>query len=390
MTKVILKKNEERRIKSGHLWVFSNEIANIEGDVSAGDLVRVYDSRNNFIASGFYNPNSLIAVRIISESETIDLESLFRERLSRAFEFRKLFYPDRDSFRMVFSESDFLPGIIIDKYKNTFVLQIYSAGAEKNIQLIVKILKEEFSAVNIFTKNEEYFRLLEGLPVQDFIYLGKRNEEIISDGRVKYKIDFTTGQKTGFYFDQCDNRSFIEQFCRDKNVLDCFCNSGGFGLHAAYGGASNVIFVDSSASEIKNTQENFSINGFNCKAEFVQSDVFDFLEKCAVEHNTFDIINLDPPSFAKNKKSLGKAIKGYEKLNRLALDLLKNGGLLFSSSCSYHVKEEMFIDMINNAAVKVGKRLQLFHFSNASLDHPSLTSMEETVYLKFAAFRVFK
>jgi 23S rRNA (cytosine1962-C5)-methyltransferase len=387
---VILKKNEERRIKSGHLWVFSNEIANIEGDVSAGDLVRVYDSRNNFIASGFYNPNSLIAVRIISESETIDLESLFRERLSRAFEFRKLFYPDRDSFRMVFSESDFLPGIIIDKYKNTFVLQIYSAGAEKNIQLIVKILKEEFSAVNIFTKNEEYFRLLEGLPVQDFIYLGKRNEEIISDGRVKYKIDFTTGQKTGFYFDQCDNRSFIEQFCRDKNVLDCFCNSGGFGLHAAYGGASNVIFVDSSASEIKNTQENFSINGFNCKAEFVQSDVFDFLEKCAVEHNTFDIINLDPPSFAKNKKSLGKAIKGYEKLNRLALDLLKNGGLLFSSSCSYHVKEEMFIDMINNAAVKVGKRLQLFHFSNASLDHPSLTSMEETVYLKFAAFRVFK
>ena len=390
MTKVILKKNEERRIKSGHLWVFSNEIANIEGDVSAGDLVRVYDSRNNFIASGFYNPNSLIAVRIISESETIDLESLFRERLSRAFEFRKLFYPDRDSFRMVFSESDFLPGIIIDKYKNTFVLQIYSAGAEKNIQLIVKILKEEFSAVNIFTKNEEYFRLLEGLPVQDFIYLGKRNEEIISDGRVKYKIDFTTGQKTGFYFDQCDNRSVIDQFCRDKNVLDCFCNSGGFGLHAAYGGASNVIFVDSSASEIKNTQENFSINGFNCKAEFVQSDVFDFLEKCAVEHNTFDIINLDPPSFAKNKKSLGKAIKGYEKLNRLALDLLKNGGLLFSSSCSYHVKEEMFIDMINNAAVKVGKRLQLFHFSNASLDHPSLTSMEETVYLKFAAFRVFK
>jgi 23S rRNA (cytosine1962-C5)-methyltransferase len=386
---VVLKKNEERRIKSGHLWVFSNEIANIEGDVSAGDLVRVYDSRNNFIASGFYNPNSLIAVRIISESETIDLESLFRERLSRAFELRKLFYPDRDSFRMVFSESDFLPGIIIDKYKNTFVLQIYSAGAEKNIQLIVEILKEEFSAGNIFTKNEEYLRLLEGLPVQDFLYLGEKNEEIISDGRVKYKIDFTTGQKTGFYFDQCDNRSFIEQFCRDKNVLDCFCNSGGFGLHAAYGGASNVIFVDSSASEIKNTQENFSINGFNCKAEFVQSDVFDFLEKCVLEHKTFDIINLDPPAFAKNKKSLSKAIKGYEKLNKLALELLKNGGLLFSSSCSYHMKEEMFIEMINNAAVKVGKRLQLFHFSNASLDHPSLTSMEETGYLKFAAFRVY-
>jgi 23S rRNA (cytosine1962-C5)-methyltransferase len=389
LTKVVLKKNEERRIKNGHLWVFSNEISIIEGEVSTGDIVQVYDSRNNFIASGFYNPKSLIAVRIISASETVELESLFRNRLTRAFAFRKIFYPDRDSFRLVFSESDFMPGIIIDKYKDTFVLQIYSAGAEKNIQLIVKILKEEFSARNIFTKNEEYFRVLEGLPAEDFVYLGERNEEIINDGKVKYKINFAIGQKTGFYFDQCDNRSFFEQFCKDKNVLDCFCNSGGFGFHAAIGGASNVVFVDSSAGEIKNARENFSINGFNCNSEFVQSDVFDFLEKCKSEQRKFDIINLDPPAFAKNKKSIGKALKGYEKLNRLALELMDEDGLLFSSSCSYHLKEDMFIEMINDAVLKAGKRLQLFHFNNASFDHPSLTSMEETVYLKFAAFRVY-
>jgi 23S rRNA (cytosine1962-C5)-methyltransferase len=389
LTKVVLKKNEERRIKNGHLWVFSNEISIIEGEVLAGDIVQVYDSRNNFIASGFYNPKSLIAVRIISEKENVELESFFRDRLSRAFAFRKLVYPDRNSFRLVFSESDLMPGVIIDKYNDTYVLQIYSAGAEKNIQLIVKILKEDFSARNIFTKNEEYFRVLEGLPAEDFVYLGERTEETISDGSVKYKINFTTGQKTGFYFDQCDNRSFIEQFCKDKNVLDCFCNSGGFGLHAAYGGASNVVFVDSSSEEIKNTRENFEINGFNCKTEFIQSDVFDYLEKCKSEKRKFDIINLDPPSFAKNKKSLSKAIKGYEKLNRLALELMNADGLLFSSSCSYHLKEDMFIEMMNGAAQKAGKRLQLFHFNNASFDHPSLTSMEETVYLKFAAFRVY-
>jgi len=389
LAKVVLKKNEERRIKNGHLWVFSNEISIIEGEVSAGDIVRVYDSSYNFIASGFYNPKSLIAVRIISKSEIIEIESFFRYGLSKAFAFRKILYPDRDSFRMVFSESDFMPGIIIDKYKDTFVLQIYSAGAEKNIQIIVKILIEEFSAKNIFTKNEEYFRLLEGLPVEDFVYFGKKNEEIISDGKVIYKINFATGQKTGFYFDQCDNRSFFEQFCKDKTVLDCFCNSGGFGLHAACRGASNVIFVDSSASEIKNAQENFSINNFNSKATFIQSDVFDFLEKCKSEQRKFDIINLDPPAFAKNKKSLSKAIKGYLKLNRLALELINENGLLFSSSCSYHLKKDIFIEMINDAALKAGKRLQMFHFNNASYDHPSLSSMEETVYLKFAAFRIY-
>jgi 23S rRNA (cytosine1962-C5)-methyltransferase len=389
LAKVVLKKNEERRIKKGHLWVFSNEISIIDGDVSAGEIVQVYDSRNIFIASGFYNPKSLIAVRVISASETVELESLFRNRLMRAFAFRKLFYPDRDSFRMVFSESDFMPGIIIDKYKDTYVLQIYSAGAEKNIQFIVKILKEDFSARNIFTKNEEYFRVLEGLPAEDFVYLGERKEEIINDGNVKYNINFAKGQKTGFYFDQCDNRSFFEQFCKDKNVLDCFCNSGGFGLHAAIGGASNVVFVDSSAGEIKNAEENFLINSFNCKSEFVQSDVFDFLEKCKSEQRKFDIINLDPPAFAKNKKSLSKALKGYEKLNRFALELMNADGLLFSSSCSHHLKEDIFIEMINDAALKAGKRLQLFYFNNASFDHPSLTSMEETVYLKFAAFRVY-
>jgi 23S rRNA (cytosine1962-C5)-methyltransferase len=386
--KVTLKKNEERRIRQGHQWVFSNEIASTEGMPAKGDIVQVYDSKNCFIASGFYNSNSLIAVRVISGKDDFDLEELFLSRLTKAFEFRKSVYPDRNSFRMVFSESDFLPGLIIDKYNDTFVLQVYSAGIEKNIELITKILKEQFPAKNIFAKNEEYFRILEGLPVEDSIYLGEMNEEIISDGSVKYKINFITGHKTGFYFDQCDNRKFIEQFSKEKSVLDCFCNSGGFGLHAAAGNASNIVFVDSSVEEIKNAKENFSLNGFSCNADFVQSDVFDYLEKCKTENKKFDLIILDPPAFAKNKKSLPKAVKGYEKLNRLGMELLKDGGMLFTSSCSHHLKEDMFLEAINTAANKAEKRIQLFYFNNASLDHPSLPAMEETIYLKFAGINV--
>ena len=386
--KIILRKNEERRIKSGHMWIFSNEIASVEGSPINGDVVQVYDSKNNFIAAGFYNANSLIVVRVLSWQEEIDIEKLFLVRLTNAFEFRKTVYPNRDSFRMVFSESDFMPGLIIDKYNSTFVLQVYSAGMEKNIELIVNGLRENFSAKNIFTKNEEYFRTLEGLPAEDKVYLGSMDEEIIFDGNINYKINFATGHKTGFYFDQCDNRMFVEQFCKDKLVLDCFCNSGGFGLHASYGGASEVVFVDSSAEEIKNAQSNFALNDFKNKADFQQSDVFDFLEKMIAENKKFDVINLDPPAFAKNKKSLAKAVKGYEKLNRLGMELLNDGGILFTSSCSHHLKDEMFIEVINNAALKAGKNIQLFHFNNASMDHPYLAAMEETVYLKFAAIRV--
>ena len=388
VTKISLRKNEERRVKQGHLWIFSNEIDKIDGQTSNGEVVQVYDSKNNFIGYGFYNANSLIAVRIISYQEEINLTKLFRDRLHSAYNFRKTLYPSRDSFRMVFSESDFLPGLIIDKYNDTFVLQVYSAGIEREIELIVNVLKEEFSAKNVFSKGEEYFRKLEGLPVENKVYLGMMNEEIISDGSIKYKINFSTGHKTGFYFDQCDNREFFGKFCKDKSVLDCFCNSGGFGLHADLGGAEYVEFVDSSSEELKNAKENFSLNGFNSKADFIQSDVFDYLEKCKTENKKFDIINLDPPAFAKSKKTIATAIKGYEKLNRLAMELLKDGGLLCTSSCSHHVKTEMFLEAVNSAALKAGKKIQLFYFNNASLDHPSLPVMDETVYLKFAAFRV--
>lgn len=388
MSKVILKKNEERRISQGHLWIFSNEIDKREDSAQTGDLVQIYDSKGSFIASGFYNGNSLIAVRVISKEEKFSVEELIEKRILSAYNYRKSVYPNRDSFRLVFSESDFLPGLIIDKYNDTFVLQVYSAGIEKNINVVVDTLVSKLNAKNIFTKHDEYFRTLEGLPVEDKIYLGTAVEEIISDGKLKYKINFEKGQKTGFYFDQCDNREFFGKFCKDKTILDCFCNSGGFGLHAASNEASKVTFVDSSANEIENVKNNRALNELTNETEYVCSDVFDYLEKCATENKKFDIVNIDPPAFAKSKKNLPKAIKAYEKLNRLALEVVKDSGFVFSSSCSHHLKKEDFVDTIRAAAVKAEKNIQLVYTNGASMDHPSLPAMNETEYLKFAVVRL--
>ncbi|MGA7838374.1 MAG: class I SAM-dependent methyltransferase, partial [Ignavibacteriaceae bacterium] len=272
-----LKKNEERRIKSGHLWIFSNEIQKIEEVPENGDLVEIYDSKNELLGCGFYNNNSLIAARILAKYKIDDLDELLKKRLADAYQLRKTLYPEKDSFRFVFSESDYLPGLIIDKYNDTFVLQVYSFGMQKHIDRIVKILKNEYSAENIFTKNESYFRKLEGLTEEDEIFLGKVVPEIISDGSIKYKIDFDKGHKTGFYFDQSDNRFFIEKICKGKNVADLFCNSGGFGLHAAKAGASFVTFADSSASEIENVKTNIELNELKCPVNFEVQDIFDFL-----------------------------------------------------------------------------------------------------------------
>ena len=389
MVKIILRKNEDGRIRKGHLWVFSNEVSEVEGDIQNGDFVEIYSFKNEFLGKGFYNKNSLIAIRLLTRSKD-ELKDVFDRRILAASNLRKMVYPNRRSFRLVFSEGDFLPGLIIDKYNDTFVLQVNSVGIEKNIEIINEILSNEFNAQNIFTKNDAYFRKLEGLSEEDFIYLGSRQVELIDDGLIKYKIDFEKTQKTGFFFDQSDNRFYIEKFCRDKKVLDAFCNSGGFGLHAASSGAKEVIFVDSSAIEIENAKVNYNMNNLSVPTEFVNSDVFDFFNNCITSNKKFDIVIIDPPAFAKSKRSLPQAIKGYEKLNRLALQCINDDGLLVSSSCSYHLKQDEFIKMVGNAAAKAGKSVQMIYFNNASMDHPRNPSMDETDYLKFGVFRVLQ
>lgn len=390
MKKIKLKKNEDKRLRNGHLWVFSNEVMKTEGDPINGDLVEVYDSKDQFVGCGFFNKNSLIALRLISKSKVDDLKDLFNKRIANAYELRKSFYPNRESFRMVFSESDYLPGLIIDKYNDSFVLQINSCGIENNILLILEILKNKFNAKNIFSKNDFYLRRMEGLAEEDTAYYGAAGIEVIDDGYIKYKIDFNESQKTGFYFDQSDNRFFVEKIVEGKNVADVFSNCGGFGMHALKAGAKSVDFIDSSSREIDKVKENLSLNKLDDNSICYVKDAFDFIEENKVTCKKYDIVMLDPPAFAKNKKSLPSAEKGYEKLNRLALQIVNDGGYLVTSSCSYHMKKDNFLSCIDKAALKTSNALQIIKLSGASLDHPQLLGMEETSYLKFVVFRVFK
>lgn len=385
---VKLKKNEDKRIRYGHQWIFNNEILSIDGKPENGDIVQIIDYSNKKLGYGFYNNNSLISVRFLSGDKIENLYELFQQRLISAYNLRKNFYPVRNSFRLLFSESDFIPGLIIDKYNDTYVLQIYSFGIERNIDLIIDILKKDFDAKNIFTMNDFYFRKLEALPESDTIYFGDKETEVIDIYSIKYKIDFQKSQKTGFYFDQSDNRLFIEKFCKNHNVLDAFCYNGGFGLHAAKSGADKITFVDISNLAIDNTKENLELNNFKTDVEFINADVFDTLNKFIQDKKNFDVVMIDPPSFAKQKRNIPSAKKGYEKLNRLAINCVKKNGILVTSSCSHHLTKENFIEIIINAAHKENRKIQQLYFNEGSLDHPKIPSMPETSYLKFAVFKL--
>ena len=224
----------------------------------------------------------------------------------------------------------------------------------------------------------------------DTTYLGEVKDEVIDDGKIKFNINFSLGQKTGFFFDQSDNRFFIENITKGKSCMDAFCNSGGFGLHAMAAGAVSVDFADVSSSEIESVKQNYALNGFNTPAGYFEADVFELFKEKIDKKELYDVVMVDPPAFTKGRKNLPQAKKGYEKLNRLALELLQDGGFLVSSSCSHHLDKDAFLEVIVNAAGKTACRLQLVHFNYASLDHPQLPGMPETKYLKFGVFRVNK
>ncbi len=389
MKKVILKKNEERRLLAGHLWVFSNEIHSVDTNISNSDIVAVYSYNSKFLGYGFYNGNSLISVRLFTRKNNQDFTQILTENIHNAYCLRKNLFPSRKSYRLVFSESDYLPGLIIDKYNYTFVLQINSLGMEKNISPIIEYLVNELKAKNIFTKHDNYFRQLEGLSNENVIFYGNDHlTEVITDGSVYYKIDFLKSQKTGFFFDQVDNRIYTSKFCSGVEVLDVFSNNGGFGLNALKAGARYVTFVDYSANEIENIKENLVLNNFHKNYDLINDDAFEFLEKMIAQGKKYDVVIVDPPAFTKNKKNLKNAISGYEKLNNLAIKCVKNNGLLVSASCSHHLSKDEFLRIINKAAFKNNKLIKQIYYNTAGPDHPINPAMEETQYLKFGIFNI--
>ncbi|MDA0987243.1 MAG: class I SAM-dependent rRNA methyltransferase [Bacteroidetes bacterium] len=387
MKKIILKKNEEFRILKGHCWVFSNEIFKIEGEPNTGDVVEIYNSKNNFLGSGFYNPHSLISVRLFSKKLKDFDKDLILEKIKNAFELRKLLFPKSNIYRLIYGESDFLPGLIIDRFNNHFSIQTFSAGVDQKINLIVEVLKELFSPISIIERNESQLRQLEGLEERTRFLFGDSSITEIELEGIKYEIDLINGQKTGFFLDQRLNRNSIIPFCNNSEVLDCFCNDGGFALTASKNRASKVTAVDISQNNIERVNKNIILNNLQ-NIETIVADCFDILKKYIAENKKFDIVILDPPSFTKSKKNIKTALKGYFEINSTALKILKPNGILVSACCSHHIDKKMFLEAINDSAIKTNVTLQQLFFSGPSSDHPELIAMPETNYLKFAIFRV--
>lgn len=384
---IILKNKEERRILDGHLWVFSNEIRETLGDPRDGDVVEIVAANGLTIGVGLYNAHSLIRVRLLAR-HIIDIDhDFFRKRISEARDLRKRLYPHSSTFRVIYGESDFLPGLIVDRYNEYLAVQTLSYGMDARLATICDVLEELFTPAGIVERNESPLRDLEGLEQRKGILRGTSGPTIITEYDIHYQVNPLEGQKTGFFLDQRENRFLIRRFSADAAILDCFCNEGGFALNAAVGGASSVIAIDSSEEAIARARHNAALNGLS-GITFEQHDIFERVASLGNEGALFDVVILDPPSFTRTRKNVPAAKKGYRDLHRAALKVLKRGGILLSASCSHHIEPGTFMGIILDAAAESGRSIQLLDWRGASSDHPVLPAMAETRYLKFAVCSV--
>jgi 23S rRNA (cytosine1962-C5)-methyltransferase len=384
-SQIILKKNEEHRIAAGHQWVFSNEIASLRGTPEIGEVVELLRHDQKFIGLGFYHPHSLIAFRFLTSAQEEIGFSFFEQRIQQALTLRQRLYPGSETFRLAHGESDFLPGLIIDKYNEYISMQILSAGMDKYSEIICNVLEAIFHPKAIIARNDAAIRTLEELPLEKKVLRGNNGITIIDDG-VKFEVDVLNGQKTGFFLDQRENRKAIHRYATGGTVLDCFCNEGGFALHAASAKAASARGVDISESAIVKAKVNARLN--SADVEFEIGDVFETLKLLNEKNKKFDMVILDPPSFTKSKKNIPAALRGYKDMNAAAMRLINAGGFLVSASCSHHITEDGFLSTIEQAAVKAKRNVQLLEFAGAAPDHPVIPAMPETKYLKFAIFAV--
>ena len=384
MTRITLNKNEERRIKAGHPWAFSNEIREISGDRSAGVAAELYDAAGIFIGVGHYNPHSLIAFRMVSrQRENIDSVEFFEQRIAAALSHRQTRYPGLATFRAVYGESDFLPGLVVDKYGDYLSLQLLSAGMDSRREQIVAALRVVFEPLGIIARNDVGVRKLEGLEEQVELLWGDMPERVeMTENDLAFQVSLREGQKTGGFLDQKQNHLLLREICAEQNVLDCFCYTGGWAIHAASFGAKSVLGLDISARAVGQASSNAKLNKVSERVRFEECDAFERLRSLHQEGQRFGVIVMDPPAFVKSRKNIAEATKGYLTVNRRALELLEPGGYLITCSCSYHMGREAFRDMLIQAARVAKREVRLVETCTQAADHPVLLSFPESEYLK--------
>lgn len=394
---VLLRPGEADRIVAGHPWLYSGSVLRLTQPAEDGSLVQVKDHRQRFLGVGFYNSKSKINVRLLApERVTVD-EAFFESRIRAALAIRQKHLPNATSFRVVNAESDFLSGLVVDKYEDVLVLQTSALGMDRCKSMIVSALQKIFSPRCIVERNDTAFRKFEGLPDANGILSGTLDGTVpIKLNGLNFQVDILGGHKTGLYLDQQANYQAVAELMKDGQVLDCFTFLGGFGLHAARAGAAHVHMLDQSADAIAASQKNAASNGLSDKCSFETVNVFDWLKSnTAVQPHErvvpkFDGIILDPPSFTRSRSAIPDALRGYKEIHLRALKLIKPGGTLATFCCSHHVDAVMFQDVILSAAYDARRILRRVATYSQSPDHPIIPSIPETEYLKGYAFEVVR
>ena len=385
MKKIILKSGKEESILRNHPWIFSGAISKLPDDIEEGELVEVFSSKGKKVATGHYQIGS-ISVRILEFGERNLPENFYEQRLLSAFILRKslnLVRPDNNCYRLIHGEGDFLPGLVVDIYGDTAVMQAHSPGMHYDRFIIADSLVSlpEAHIKNVYYKSDTTLPFKANLgPVNDYI-IGKYDGSLALENGLQFNIDWLKGQKTGFFIDQRENRKLLEKFSNGRDVLNMFCYTGGFSVYALRGGANKVISVDSSSKAIELTDANVSLNfPENSRHTAIAEDAFKYLD--SIQKDEFDLIILDPPAFAKHRSALKNGLIGYRKLNLKGFEKIRKGGIIFTFSCSQVVTKEMFRLAVFTAASQSGRKVRVLHQLTQPADHPVDISHPEGEYLK--------
>lgn len=392
--KIILKPRRDDSLRRRHPWLFSGAISKVTGTSASGETVDIFTAEGEWLARGSWSPHSQIQARVWTwqESEAID-EAFFRNRCRIALQVRSQLYRDQTvtAVRLINSESDGLPGVIVDRYGDFLVCQFLSTGAEFWKNTIVTALQESGEWKGIYERSDVKSRQKEGLPLRSGLLWGEEPPPLIAvqEQDIAFYVDVRNGHKTGSYLDQRENRAALAAFCHDAELLNCFSYSGGFSLWALHGKSRNVVNIDTSQTALDLCLRNMELNSFsNSQAENIHGDVFHLLRQFREQNRQFDVVVLDPPKFAESGAQVMRASRGYKDINMLAMQVLRPGGILFTFSCSGHIPQPLFQKIVADAALDAGREAQMIRHLSQAADHPVLLSFPEGSYLKGLICRI--
>lgn len=386
--KLVLRKSEDRRVRGGHPWIFSNEVESWLGPVQDGGLVDVQDHRGAFLGRAYVNRHSLICARLLTRGRDEIDTAFFVKRLERAKKLRDSDYPGEAAVRMVYGESDQLPGLVVDRYGDYLSVQVLTLGMEQRLPELRSALEQVFSPLGAVLVADSPLRALEGLPQRRETWWGEVPAKVALEvGGFALEVDLVHGQKTGLFLDQRENRKRAEARAKGRTALDVFCYQGEFSMHLVRGGAESVLAVDSSEPALVLARENVARNAMADRVQLLRMDAFDALRRFEREGKRFGMVVLDPPAFIKSRRAVADGARAYREHNRLAMNLLEEDGILVSCSCSHHLDDDMFRQVLLESARAAKRPMRVLDWAGEAADHPRLLAVPETHYLKCAVLQ---